>query len=103
MRARPYKTRGFLHVGTLYSVGQPDVNEAPEEVEKRHDRAVVPLIAKLSAGKATLSLAQVKAPQGAGKPEGLLARGFAAIKGETLPGPAADLETLAALNPTNHK
>ena len=36
------------------------------------------LIAKLSAGKAALTLSQVEAPSGAGKPEGLLARGFAA-------------------------
>jgi len=38
---------------------------------------VFPLIAKVSAGKAALSLSQVEAPLGAGKPEGLLARGFA--------------------------
>ena len=38
------------------------------------------MIAKLSAGKAALTLSQVEAPLGAGKPEGLLARGSAAIK-----------------------
>ena len=45
------------------------------------------LIAKLTAGKAALSLSQVEAPSGAGKSEGLLARGFAAIKGEAAPKP----------------
>ena len=77
-----------------------EINRPPPASRKA--RPVIPLIAKLSAGKAALTLSQVEAPQGAGNPEGLLARGFAAIKGEAAQSPSAGPETSATQNPTNH-